>query len=144
MEELLELRTCLEQHRYDDALIIVTELEEMSKEDKINKIASFLKVIILHLIKRHAEQRSTRSWDTSIKNGLYEIQRTNRRRKAGGFYVTRDDIKEVISEIYPYALSYAALEAFEGRCDTDELAAMVDPQAIQEEAYRLLVEQGAV
>jgi hypothetical protein len=144
MEELLELRACLEQHRYDDALIIVTELEEMSKEDKINKIASFLKIIILHLIKRHAEQRSTRSWDTSIKNALYEIQRTNRRRKAGGFYGSRDDIQEMISEIYPYALSYAALEAFEGRYDADELAAMVDPQAIQAEAYRLLIEQGAV
>jgi hypothetical protein len=144
MEELLELRTCLEQHRYDDALIIVNELEEMSRDDKINKIGSFIKVLLIYLIKRHAEQRTTRSWDNSIKNALYEIQRTNRRRKAGGFYVTCDDMQELIYETYPYALSYAALEAFEGRYDANELDAMIDPAAVREEAYRLLVEQGAV
>ena len=144
MEELIELRACLEQHRYDDALALVTELEEMSKEDKINKIGSFVKIILLHLIKRHAEQRTTRSWDTSIKNAVYEIQRTNRRRKAGGFYATEDDIREIIAETYPYALSYAALEAFEGRYDADELERMVDAQTIRQETFHLLQEQGAV
>ncbi len=77
MEELLELRICLEQHRYDDALAIVSELEEMSKEDKINKIGSFVKILLIHIIKRHVEQRTTRLWDTSIANAVYEIRRTN-------------------------------------------------------------------
>ncbi len=144
MEELFELRACLEEQRYADALTIVAELEEMSKDDKINKIGSFIKIVLLHLIKRHAEQRTTRSWDTSINNAVYEIWRTNRRRKTGGFYITGDDIRELIAETYPYALSYAALEAFEGRYDADELGAMVDAAAIQREAERLLVEQGAV
>ena len=144
MEELFELRACLEEQRYADALTIVAELEEMSKDDKINKIGSFIKIVLLHLIKRHAEQRTTRSWDTSINNAVYEIWRTNRRRKTGGFYITGDDIRELIAETYPYALSYAALEAFEGRYDADELGAMVNAAAIQREAERLLVEQGAV
>ncbi len=144
MEELLELRTCLEQHRYDDALIIVTELEEMSKEDKINRIDSFAIIILLHIIKQVAEKRSTRSWETSIRNALREIRKTNKRRKAGGTYLTADEMRHILSEAYQSALEHAALESFEGRYDADELAAMVDPQAIQEEAYRLLVEQGAV
>lgn len=144
MEELLELRGLLEQQRYPEALTLLADMEEMSKDDKINKIGSFLKIILLHLIKRHAEQRTTRSWDTSIHNAVYEIWRTNRRRKTGGFYISGDDIRALIAETYPYALSYAALEAFEGRYEADELAAMVDADAIQSEAYHLLAEQGAV
>ena len=144
MEELLELRACLEQHRYDDALVIVNELEEMSRDDKINKIGSFIKVLLIHLIKRHAEQRTTRSWDVSIDNALHEIFRTNRRRKAGGFYLSGDDMLEIIAAYYPVALRYAALEAFGGCYDADALEAMIDPTAVREEAYRLLMAQGAV
>jgi hypothetical protein len=144
MEELLELRACIEQHRYDDALAIVNEMEEMSKEDKINKIGRFIKIILIHLIKQHAEQRTTRSWDTSIFNALLEISRTNKRRKAGGFYLTGDDMLEIITAYYPVALRYAALEAFGGRYETDQLEAMIEPSAVRQEAYRLLTEQGAV
>jgi hypothetical protein len=38
MEELAQLRTAIEEQRYSDALNILGELEEMSREDKINKI----------------------------------------------------------------------------------------------------------
>ncbi len=144
MEELLELRACLEQRRYDDALAIVDELQAMSKEDKINKIGSFVKVLLIHLIKQHAEQRTTRSWDTSIFNALLEISRTNKRRKASGFYLTGDDMVEIIAAYYPVALRYAALEAFGGRYEAHELEAMIDPEAIRHEAYRLLLEQEAI
>jgi hypothetical protein len=144
MEELLELRACLEQHRYADALNLVAEMEEMSREDKINKIGSFIKIMLLHLIKRHAEKRSTRSWDLSIDNALHEIQKTNQRRKARGCYVSHDEVKQLISENYPYALRYAAFEAFGGRYEATELEGMFVPDVVQQEAYQLLVEQGAV
>ncbi|MFM7439152.1 MAG: DUF29 family protein, partial [Snowella sp.] len=84
MEELLELRTLLMGGNISDALLLVEEMTEMSKDDKINKISSYAKIVILHLIKRAAEKRTTRSWDLSIKNAVNEIQKTNRRRKAGG------------------------------------------------------------
>ncbi len=144
MEELLELRTCLEQHRYADALALVAEMEEMSKEDKRNRIGSFVKIILVHLIKRYAEQRTTRSWDLSIENALHEIQKTNYRRKSSGFYVTRDDMQHLIDENYPYALHYAASEAFGGAYESDTLETMVDAEAVRQEAYHLLVAQGAI
>jgi hypothetical protein len=50
MEELFELRRYLEQHRYTEALILLGEMEEMSKDDKINKIRSFIIILLLHLI----------------------------------------------------------------------------------------------
>jgi hypothetical protein len=66
MEELLELRSYIEQQRYPEALNLIAELEEMSREDKINKIRSFAVILLLHLIKQEAEKRTTRSWDVSI------------------------------------------------------------------------------
>lgn len=43
MEELVELRIYLEQGRYTDALTLVGEMDEMSRDDKINKIMSILR-----------------------------------------------------------------------------------------------------
>ena len=45
----------------DDAgvLVILSELDEMSLDDKINKIESFMRVLLVHLVKREAEGRTT-------------------------------------------------------------------------------------
>jgi hypothetical protein len=87
MEELLELKGLLLNGDISGALLLVEELTEMSKDDKLNKIDSFARILLLHLIKQAAEQRSTRSWQLSIKNAVREIQKTNRRRKVGGAYL---------------------------------------------------------
>jgi|GEM_PF-4793365 len=69
MEELREIRTFLEQGRYAEALALVGEMEEMGREDKINKIAGYLEIPLLHLIGKHAENRTTRTWEFSIREG---------------------------------------------------------------------------
>jgi hypothetical protein len=113
-------------------------MTEMSKDDKINKISSYAKIVILHLIKRAAEKRTTRSWDLSIKNAVNEIQRTNRRRKAGGKYIADSELFETFSEIYALALDWAAAEAFGGHYESAELGAMVDREAIINQAIALV------
>ena len=138
MEELLELKGFLLSGNIADALLLVEEMTEMSKDDKLNKISSFAKILLLHLIKRQAEGRTTRSWDASIENAVYEIQKTNRRRKAGGSYLTREELREAISDAYRVALSGAAAEAF-GVCYTvNQLATMCDREAIIEQAIALV------
>jgi hypothetical protein len=134
MEELFELRTAIEQHRYNDALIFLGEMEEMSKEDKIHKIRSYAIILLIHLIKQQAEQRTTRSWDCSIANAIEEIQSVNKRRKSGGYYFIQDELNEVIAQAYPAALRKAALEAFEGQYTTKQLGEKVDRVMIQESA----------
>ncbi len=42
MEELFELKNHIEQGRYEDALALTGEMEEMSRDDKINKIESYM------------------------------------------------------------------------------------------------------
>jgi hypothetical protein len=137
MEELFELKAYIEQGRYAEALQLIEEMEEMSKDDKINKIYSFAVVLLLHLIKKHAERRTTRSWEYSIWNASRQIQRVNKRRKTGGFYLSEQEMREIMAEAYPDALKRASLEAFEGQHTETQLETMVDREQVHHEAYAL-------
>jgi hypothetical protein len=140
MEELLELRNHIEQGRYSDALALIGEMEEMSRDDKVNKIESFLHILLLHLIKRRAENRTTRSWEVSIKNAVDGVIRVNKRRKAGGYYLDPSELEESIQEIFPAALRSASLEAFEGRFDESELTARFDNPRVRREALQMVLD----
>jgi len=140
MEELLELRAAIEQQRYPDALILLGEMEEMSWEDKLHKIRSYVIILLIHLIKQAAEQRTTRSWDCSIANAAEEIQYVNKRRKSGGYYLNPEELKEIIEEAYQTALRKAALEAFEGQYTTEQLANQLNPLIIQNNALKIIAE----
>ena len=107
--------------------------------DKINKISSYAKILLLHLIKRSAEQRTSRSGDLSIKNTVNEIQKTNRRRKAGGTYLDEVELLETFAEIYNISLDLAAAEAFGGHYESAELGAMVEREGIIQEAIALIL-----
>jgi hypothetical protein len=138
MDELQDLREHIEHGRYAEALVLIGELEEMSRDDKIQKIESFMQVLLVHLIKRQAERRTTRSWDVAIRNAADAIQRVNKRRRAGGWYLTAGELEEAVEEILPSALRQASLDAFEGRHDDAELAEMVDHGALCRAALALI------
>ncbi|HYX19004.1 MAG TPA: DUF29 family protein [Nostoc sp.] len=138
MEELLELRQFLEQGKIHEALLLVDELEEMSLSDKINKIDSYGVILLIHLIKQKAEKRSTRSGDVSIENTVREINKINKRRKSGGYYLNQTELMDTLQQGYQVALKRAALEAFEGRYEAQELAAMLDQQETLAEALKLI------
>jgi hypothetical protein len=140
MEELAELRRYIEKRDYPGALALLGEMEEMGRDDKINKIESFLEILMLHLIKQDAERRSTRSWEITIRNSVRAIDRVNKRRKAGGYYLNDADLKEAMDEVYPSALDRASLEAFEGRFDSGELAGKIDEYRVKEKALQLVKE----
>ncbi len=140
MEELLQLREHLEHQRYAEAMDLLGEMEEMSRKDTVNKIRSFAQILLLHLIKQAAEQRTTRSWALSIRNATNEIIHINKRYKAHGTYVNRDDLVELLHSAYPLALARAALEAFEGQYSEQALGEMVDRTAIEAQALALITE----
>jgi hypothetical protein len=87
MEELLTLKEMLICGDLPAAMVLVEEMTEMSKDDKINKIFSYSIILLVHLIKQKVENRSTRSWELSIYNSTTQIQRANQRRKAKGTYL---------------------------------------------------------
>ena len=130
MEELLTLRQYIQEQNYNKALELIAEMEEMSKEDKLNKIYSYAVILLLHLIKQAAEERSTRSWDFSIYNASKEIRRVNKRRKSGGYYANDTELKETLDDAFDTAIKKAALEAFEGQCTEAEIADKIDSQKV--------------
>ncbi len=141
MEEILELRQHLEARRYDEAMMLVEEMEEMAKDDKITRISSFAEIMLIHLIKQSVERRTTRSWDDSILRATEQIIRTNKRRKAGGYYLVRTELQEAFEEAYSSSLRRASREAFEGAYSPQELEKLFDKNALLEKALRLILDE---
>jgi hypothetical protein len=136
MEELWELRRYLEASDVAGALALLDEMEAMAKDDKIDRIASYIQVLLVHLIKQAVEQRTTKSWQASIRNALYHIRRTNKRRKAGGWYLTEAELGEIIEEVYDAALNWAAQEACEGLYTAEQLSPMHDRAQVIAAAFQ--------
>ena len=134
----MELRRAITDGRYSDALHIVDELDEMAKEDKTDKVFNYMQILLIHLIKQTTEQRTTPSWDGSIEHAVYQIDRVNKRRKAGGHYMSNDDLLETLHESFPLALTQAALEAFGGVFTKQQLLTKIDKNSLIAEAMRLI------
>lgn len=138
MEELITLKQLLQQGNIPEAITLVEEMEEMSKDDKINNIISYGIVLLIHLIKQQVEQRTNRSWDVSIRNAVLAIQEKNKRRKSGGYYLTLEELKLSLDAAYKQAINKASLEVEEGRYSRQELLKLVDKQAIINQAMDLI------
>jgi hypothetical protein len=138
MEELIQLRESIKKHDLVTALQIVDELEEMSVEDKLNKIFSYMVVLLLHLIKEDAEKRLTKSWKLSINNSVKQINRTNKRRKSGGYYAQKSDLMVIVNDAFDLVLEGAAIDAFGGAYDEQELLNLIDEAQITDKAISLL------
>jgi hypothetical protein len=139
MEEIMALRRYLEERRYDEALHIAIELEDMARDDKIIRIGSFAEILLIHLIKRAAEGRTTRSWDDSIDHAIEQICRYNKRRESGGYYLRPDELQAAVREVYPSALRRAAREAFEGQFSPQQLAQKIDAERILNDTLAMIL-----
>jgi Domain of unknown function DUF29 len=139
MEELLTLKDLLVKGDVQGALLIVEELTEMSRNDIIKTIRSYGVILLLHLIKQQAENRTTRSWEVSIRNSVREIQRENKRRKAGGYYLTPEELLETLAEAYLNAIDEASLQVEEGRYEPEELEKLVKREEIINRALALIL-----
>ncbi|MBD1925225.1 DUF29 family protein [Trichocoleus sp. FACHB-90] len=141
MEELLDLKDLLLRGDIKGSLAIVEELEEMSKNDLIDNIRSYAVILLLHLIKQQAENRTARSWEVSIRNSVREIQRKNKRRKVGGYYLTPEELLETLEEAYLNAIDEASLEVEEGLYEPEELEQLINKEEILNGALALILPQ---
>ncbi|MDB9510492.1 DUF29 family protein [Kamptonema animale CS-326] len=139
MEELLELKQLLIKGDIKGSLAIVEELEEMSQSDIINNIISYAVILLLHLIKQQAENRSTRSWEVSIRNSVLKIQGLNKRRKAGGVYLHPEELRLSLEEAYQQAINEASLEVEAGQYEARELEQLVNREQILDLALNLIL-----
>jgi hypothetical protein len=138
MEEILELKQLLLKGDIKGSLTLVDELEEMGRKDIINNIRSYAIILLLHLIKQQAENRTTRSWEVSIRNSALEIQDLNERPKSKGVYLNTEELYQILEKAYPQAINKASLEVEEGRYDSQELEQKVNRIEILNQAMNLI------
>ncbi len=131
MEELLELKALLLKGDIKGSLAIVEDLEDMSKNGIISTIRGYAVILLLHLIKQQAENRTTRSWDVSIRNSVREIQRQNKRRKAAGYYLSDEELTDTLNDAYLNALDAASLEVEAGHYQSEQIEAIIDKNEFQ-------------
>lgn len=138
MEELFTLKDLLIKGDIPGALVIVEELEEMSRDDKISNITSYGVILLMYLIKQQAANPTTRSWEVSIENSAWEIQKKNKRRKIGGYYLTPEELRQTLLEAYPKAIKKAALEVDEGASSAATRETLVDREDIIDRALQAI------
>jgi hypothetical protein len=138
-QELIDLRACIQEGRYADALAIVDELEGMSKQAILRNIQAYLRILLIHLIKNQVEQRLTGSWANSIRNSIREIKKLNIKDNKISYYINLDEWENLIKEeIIEDAIADASEEVMSGAYNQFQLAEMVDKKQINQTALKFL------
>ncbi|ACB50809.1 unknown [Crocosphaera subtropica ATCC 51142] len=137
-QELIELRQYIEEGRYQDALGIIDELEEMSKKAILEKIQSFLVRLLIHLIKNQVEQRLTNSWAVSIRDSIVKIQSLNLKDNKKSYYIKEQEWQDFLEEALDDAIFAASIEVFEGKYNPFQLREKINEEEIKNITYDLL------
>ncbi|MBD2495990.1 DUF29 family protein [Nostoc sp. FACHB-280] len=139
-QELTDLRNSILQGRYEDALAIVDELEGMSRQAILRNIQSYLKILLIHLIKNQVEKRLINSWSASIRNSVREIQKLNIKDNKKSYYVNQDEWESLIEEeVIEDAIADASLEVMNGTYNQFQLADVVNRQELTQQAVEFLL-----
>ncbi|VXD23958.1 DUF29 family protein [Planktothrix paucivesiculata] len=141
MEEILTLKELLLKGDIPGSLAIVEELEEMGRKDIVKTIRSYSIVLLIHLIKRQVEKRTTRSWDVSIQNAIFEIRDENKRPRSQSYYLSPEELEEVLEVAYKQAINKASLEVSEGIYQAKELEKLADKEEILKQAMELIKDE---
>ena len=138
MEELLALQEKLLKGDIKGSLKLVEELTEMGRKDIIKTIRSYAVILLLNMIKQQVEHRSNRSWEVSIRNSILEIKEENKRPKSAEFYLSAEELQEVLEIAYQQAINKASLEVEEGRYEVRQLENQVNRAEIIDRALDLI------
>ena len=130
VQELRDLRNCILEGRNEDALFIVDELEGMSKQATLRNIRSFLRVLLIHLIKNQVEQRLTNSWANSIANAIREIKDLNLKDNKTSYYIGTDEWQLFLEDELEISIRFASREVLEGKLSRAQLAKRVDREQV--------------
>lgn len=137
-QELIELRQSILEHRYDDALEIIDDLEEMSKQATLRKIEAFLVRLCIHLIKNKIEQRLTNSWIASISDSVIQIAKLNIKANQKSYYIKADDWSEYLEEAVAIAIRPASAEIFAGTLKPSQVSQRLNRETLINIAQQIL------
>ncbi|MCM0593259.1 MAG: DUF29 family protein [Gloeotrichia echinulata DVL01] len=137
-QELIELRQSILEGRYDDALEIIDDLEEMSKQGTLRKIEAFLVRLFIHLMKNQIEQRLTNSWIASISDSVIQIAKLNLKDNQKSYYIKAEQWQEYLEEAIAIAIRPASAEIFEGNLKPSQVSQRLNRELLLDFAQKLL------
>ncbi|MGB3204751.1 MAG: DUF29 family protein [Crinalium sp.] len=137
-QELIDLKNSILEGRYADALVIVDELEGMSRQAILRNIESFLLRLLIHLIKNQVEKRLTNSWVASISDSIRQIKKLNLQDNKTNYYIKLDEWEALIEDEFEAAIDAASVEAYDGDYTPFQLLEMVDKTQVIITAQKLL------
>lgn len=138
IQELIELKQSLLAGRYDEALLIMAEFEEMSKKGTLKAIKSYLVRLLVHLIKNQVEQRMNNSWFASIRDSILEMQDLNLKGNKTAYYINKEDWQEYLEIALEDAITTASIDTLNGKYNPFQLQTQIDSTKILETARQLL------
>lgn len=138
VQELIDLKQCILEQRYDAALALIDELEGMSKQAIIRNIESFLVRLLIHLIKNQIEQRLTNSWISSISDSIVQIQKLNLKDNKSSYYIKQEEWESYIDEAVERAIRPASAEVLEGKLKPFQVAQQIDKSQLKQVSQNLI------
>lgn len=138
VQELTNLKTCILEQRYQDALEIIDELEFMGKQAILRNIESFLVRLLIHLIKNQVEKRFTNSWVASISDSIIQIKKLNLKDNKNSYYIQPDQWQSYLEEAIEQAIRPASVEILEGSLKSLQLSALIERNTLLDISKKLL------
>ncbi len=138
VQELIDLRKSILEGRCADALVLLDELDGMSKKAILRAIESFIIRLLVHLIKNQVEQRLTNSGAASIRGSIIEISKLNLKENKKSYYINQSDWIPILEESLEIAVSDASVEVLEGCYSPFQLTEMVNREEVLAIAKDLL------
>jgi len=138
IQELTDLRNCILDERYQDALMIINELEDMGKQAILRNIESFLVRLFIHLMKNQIEKRLTNSWIASISDSIIQIKKLNLKDNKNSYYIQADQWQSYLEEAIEQAIRPASIEILGGSLKSTQLSAIIDRNLLLDIGKKLL------
>ncbi|MBC6476441.1 MAG: hypothetical protein GDA56_00175 [Hormoscilla sp. GM7CHS1pb] len=137
-QELTDIRTCILEGRYNEALMLVDELEGMSKKAILQNIESFLVRMLVLLIKNKISESMNNLWYASIRDSVLKIQGLNLKEDKTSYYIKQNEWDDCMEMAFLDAIFIASGEVLDGRVHPVKLEKMVDKTAVVQAATQLL------
>ena len=139
MREILRLREELMDGNVTEAIKLVSQLQTMCRQNRLDLIENFLALAISRLIviQINPEQINL-SHLYELRNALIEIQKKNRLGETN-FYIEADSWQSVYERAVPWGLLIAVetAEILDGT-NPEELKEIVDFDELKSEAFKLI------
>ncbi|MGL6343311.1 MAG: hypothetical protein ACRC80_29755 [Waterburya sp.] len=139
MREILRLKEELMDGNFQEAIKLVSQLQAMCRQDRLDIIENFLALAISRLIVIQINtEQIYMSHLYELRNSLIEIQKKNRWGETL-FYIEADNWQSVYEKAVPWGLLIAVetTEILDGT-DPEELERIIDFNQLKDETFKLI------